>query len=640
MEQRSDDLNKGKWVVGETKQYQGKTYQVSGFNAKNAPLWKLVKNGDKPQQQSTTQPQAKQEQKKDDVTEKKTTVTPKPTEKPKQQKTEEGTVSEGYNAPKPTVTSKNEKAFDEAPFYVPEKFMVGDKIYNRDKVRSVYADKTKTPDSSLLKMINNKGKHGEGNNENFVQLALEEAQHRGITEDKIDIDDNSRIKRVWNNLKRKYDSTHRKDDDDVPEEEREGLDLSLLGNMDVEEFLNKFEDGDKSYFDKSDERVKKEFNNFTTLRDRQRYDVFTDLMNRKDPYYEGPKSQLFDLNSTLASFFEDRRPEAVPVMISAGGAGAGKTSGMLKVADFSNLEIFDPDKGHQPGDGNYDIYITSDDVDSDVDFRELLTKHNGKIIVFDDKDKLLITKSGKLISLMKSIADGNPKMRIFQDSGGNEQKFTGKLLFVTNKSMDTLNKDEDHKAIMSRTIKHDIHLTVNETLALLKDRYKTMGPNLEDLVTPKEEQDIRKEIYETMLFDKENLDPSKFTVRKFIECLEHVRKNLVKNQKIDKDPTASDTFGKKKDWRVGLREIFNKAIDFEGADLIEKAVELNDETRKKFLKLYKKDPKKFKELFGKRLTEEMKNNGKEIEIDVEVEKAIESDFSMDYSEALSILGLQ
>ena len=89
-----------------------------------------------------------------------------------------------------------------------------------------------------------------------------------------------------------------------------------------------------------------------------------------------------------------------------------------------------------------------------------------------------------------------------------------------------------------------------------------------------------------------------------------------------------------------MREIFNKAIDFEGADIIEKAVELNDETRKKFLKLYKKDPKKFKELFGKRLTEEMKNNGKEVEIDVEVEKAIETDFSMSYSEALSILGLQ
>lgn len=61
------DIEKGKWQIGMTKQYQGKTYKVGGFNAKGNPLWKLVKddNGggkgddgsksDKPQQQNVKQ---------------------------------------------------------------------------------------------------------------------------------------------------------------------------------------------------------------------------------------------------------------------------------------------------------------------------------------------------------------------------------------------------------------------------------------------------------------------------------------------------------------------------------------------------------------------------------------------------------
>lgn len=39
-----DELEKGKWQVGMTKQYQGKTYKVSGFNASGNPLWRLVKD--------------------------------------------------------------------------------------------------------------------------------------------------------------------------------------------------------------------------------------------------------------------------------------------------------------------------------------------------------------------------------------------------------------------------------------------------------------------------------------------------------------------------------------------------------------------------------------------------------------------
>ena len=38
-----DELEKGKWSVGDTKVYQGVTWEVGGFNAKGAPLWRKKK---------------------------------------------------------------------------------------------------------------------------------------------------------------------------------------------------------------------------------------------------------------------------------------------------------------------------------------------------------------------------------------------------------------------------------------------------------------------------------------------------------------------------------------------------------------------------------------------------------------------
>lgn len=40
-----DDIEKGKWNVGDTKVYQGVTYEVGGFNANGAPLWRKAKGG-------------------------------------------------------------------------------------------------------------------------------------------------------------------------------------------------------------------------------------------------------------------------------------------------------------------------------------------------------------------------------------------------------------------------------------------------------------------------------------------------------------------------------------------------------------------------------------------------------------------
>lgn len=644
-----DTIQKGKWQIGMTKQYQGKTYVVSGFNAKGKELWKLQnkqQGGAQTQQPAAPKPK---EDKKDDVkpTTKQATDNKQEEKKPssdtkQQTKTTDKSAVADYGMPKPKVTYKNASAHPEAPFFVPKTFFVGGKQFHRDKVREVYGDKTKTPDKSLLIVINNKGKSGEGNNENFVQLALEEAAARGIPESQINIDENAKIRKQWKQLKYRYDLEHKKEKSDVPIEEQDTLDLSILEDMDIDKFLNKFNSGEDSYLNKEDDRVKKEFNNFTTLYDRQRFDAFTDYMHLQDPMYDGPRSQLFDLNGALLNFFEDRDPESVPIMISAGGAGAGKTTGMRIVADAANLEFFDPDKGHQPGDGNYDIYMAAKDINDDLDFRKLLTDHNGKIIVFDDKDKLLTTSASKLISMMKSLGDGDPKNRVFVDSSGNQQRFDGKILFITNKSWDTLNKNEDNKAVLSRAIKHDVHLTVNETLDILKDRYKTMGPSLKGIVTPQEEQDIRRELYDMMVFEKDTLDPAKFTPRKFVEGLEHIKTVLRKNSKLDKDPNFANVLGSKKDWRTNIRSIFNKAMQLDGDDSFEKAVELNEKNKGYFLKIYRKDPKKFVELFGEKTKERLFGDGDEeetVDFDEKVEKSIIDEFNVSHDEAMQILGL-
>lgn len=51
-----DEFEKAKWNIGDTKVYQGITYEVGGFNSKGSPLWRKKKesgNGDKQEQSSS-----------------------------------------------------------------------------------------------------------------------------------------------------------------------------------------------------------------------------------------------------------------------------------------------------------------------------------------------------------------------------------------------------------------------------------------------------------------------------------------------------------------------------------------------------------------------------------------------------------
>lgn len=580
--------------VGDTKVYQGKQYYVAALNAKGEPLWRQVKSGAK-KTEAPASPAAS---------------AAAPTAKKEEQKTAEGSAPakklSKYDAPTPKVQYKTVKPADGVVAHVPEVWRGKSKVsgknidQHRSKIRAWYSDPTKKSDDDVIKMVNNKNA-----GEYVRMIAYEEAAARGIPENKLD--PSGTLKNWWDRLEREKKLLEGDNEQEESEEEFEVYDMSGLRDMDVDAFMAQFPKGDNGWADRNDDRVQKEFNKLTTLSDRQRYDAFLDYQRRQDPLYQTPKKQIQTLNRQLYFFMKAKRK---PMFVSAGGAGAGKTTSMLDVAKDAGLVRYDP-KQHKSGDGDYDFIVIDKDVQDEAEFRDILAKHNGKLLVFDDKDRLLTSKQSATVSLMKSLADGNPEMRLFKNPAtGDQEKFKGQLLFITNKTMDRLNDNEDHKAIMSRASKNDIHFTINETIEVLGDRYKTMGPHMLS-VDPAEEAKIREKLYQTIKANRDELDPDKFTVRKFEEALEYIDSIEDTNRNAD-DDEGQRLYGDKVDWtKTIVRDVLNKAVD---ADVLEKGVyeeieELGDEeSRKAMIALYKKNPKRARELFGDDVLEVL--NGK------------------------------
>lgn len=589
-------LEKAKqWQVGdENTDKHGVTYYVHALNAAGKPLWRKKTDGGAKANKQTASASASPS----------VSIPQAPAAKPAtaQQTAAANAPSKkkAYDAPTPTVTYK--KAPDpKVEFKVPEVWQAigkDGKLHdqNRGTYRRLYSDTTKMDDAKLLKILNNKN-----GNENVRMLAYEEAMHRGIPESKVDV--SGTLQGAWDKAKRKYDTLHSDDDGEDSEEEFITYDMSALKGMDVDAFMSQFPNGDTGWTEKDDSRVQKEFNKLQTLSDRQRYDAFLDFQKRRDPMYAAPKKQLQGLNRQFFFFMTAGKK---PLMVSSGGAGAGKTTGFLRSADAAGFTRFDPNK-HQPGDGDYDFYIASKDIDDEKDFRNMLAEHNGKLIVFDDKDKLLMSTASGTVSLMKSIADGNKDMRVFKNpKTGKEEKFTGQLLFITNKTMDALQKDEDHKAIMSRAVKHDARFTINENIELLRDRYKNMGEKMTSAADANEEQEIRQKLFDIITDNVDRLDPDKFTVRKFTEALDYIDGVVATNKQAEESDDAEDLFGTAVNWEREVINILNKAEETD----IEKALppysvtknidvsEMDEVAKKKMLKFYKKNPNEFAELFG------------------------------------------
>lgn len=552
------------------------------------------------------------------------------------------TAAKKYDAPKPKITYTTKKPADGIVFEVPEEWRGKDqsgqtKVYHRDTFRKLYADKTKVDDDKLIRILNNKNGKRE-----IRQLAYEEAMARGIPEDKIDV--SGTLETTWNNIKIKIEILSPKKKTQVSDEEMEDYDDSVLGNLDPDKFLEENFDGgrDDGWKNPNNPIIQKQFDKLQTLASRRQYDAMVDYLKRKDPLYETPEEVMQGLNQTMFDFMSSSTGS--PILVSAGGAGAGKTFGFNSVADFMELKRFDS-KANQTGDGDYDYVIMPNDIEDEKDLMTTLAKHNGKIIVFDDKDKALVSSANKIISTMKAIADGDPKMRVFINPETKEQElFKGKLLFLTNKSLDTLNSDEDHKAIMSRARVEDVHFTVNENLELLKKRYKTMGANM-SAVDAAEEKKIREALYQMIVSNADRLDPQRFTVRKFTKMLEAVNKTIKANKEKEKNDAAASIFGsKQKDWkRVAMQELTKAEDDTIDIEKAKKDFNMDEKAAAKIRKMYKKNPELCVELFGQEfcdaaLGKKGSKKEEEVESDEDVTKAFMEDLSgMTLSEAEDLL---
>ena len=483
-------------------------------------------------------------------------------------------------------------------------------------------------DDNLLKILNNKS-----GNPYARHLAYEEAAARGIDETKIKT--NGTLKDYWDKQERiqKMSGQQQSNEDEEDFDDGEVYEMNLRG-MDIEAIMQQFPDGDEGWKDPNDPRIKKEFNNFVTLTDRQKYDTFLDYQKRQDPDYVKPVEQIQNLNAEYLDFLDG---DASSFLISAGGAGVGKTWGFKKLCELLNLQKFDGES-MKPGDADYD-WVVAPNIKSEKQLNEFLAQHNGKIILFDDNDAILTRQDMKAV--MKTVNDNDPESRLFRDpESGQMIKFTGKIACITNKSLDSLSADEDGKAVLSRAKKLEVKMTVNENLEILKDRYKSM--TIDGLsLSPKEEEQAREEAYQFILDNQDKLDPAKFTVRKFRDIMLDIQSTKRREQFAGTSATAASLVGsKKQDWKKIAMKSLNKAQEDElnkEEDNESGYKKPTGKLKKKIDELRKKNPKLVEQLFGAGAADQTDSNSFSNPSDDEAEKALLNDFGMSTEEAESLL---
>lgn len=546
-----------------------------------------------------------------------------------------------YDAPKPTVDYSLKP---EIEYQVPESWEATDKsgkrmTQTRAELRKKFGDTTKFTDDKLIAIVN--AVHM--NNPNVRHIAWEEAAHRGIPESKLNV--SGSLKNAWENYAERYKLTHKNAGQAEEEEDYGSAYNSAIGNFDVDAFKSEFPDGDDGWSNPNDPRVKKAFHNLVSLKDRQQWDAVVDQLKREDPLYEGVDDQLNSLRIQFDAFLESDPKNHSAMFVSSGGAGAGKTYALEQMIKANGMSMFDPEdpKYSDPTAPNIDVVEMDSDIDDEKDFFNVLRKYNGKIIIFDDKDKALVSNATKLKSAMKNIADGNYKKRLIPGANGKPEIFTGKLIFITNKSFTDLISDEDHKAIFSRADKNDIHFTLNENLEVLGKRYKEMGGRMEGF-TKQEEEDFRQKVYDTIIDNVDKIDPMKFTVRKFSEMLREVAAVKKASKKSEESAEFEALFGGKGSsslkWRNQIIKMLNKAEEneIEKSHSQEVFDNLSDDAIAVFKRKLAKDPDKFKELFGEKLVKFLKTK-KDVNESEEVSKADVEDMckGMSVEEAENIL---
>jgi len=413
----------------------------------------------------------------------------------------------------------------------------------------------KTSDDNLLKVANSKN-----GNAQMRKIAYDALEQRGF--DMSQVDTSGTLAQLMKMTGKGSASTNTSGDDgedavaDTNDDATVDIDDDSDGGVDDDKITEKW------YLNRNDDRVKKAFN-LKTKEGRIKYDQFVYKMKKKEKDYKNPVEVIQDLNEQYLEFLDNDEQR---FMISAGGAGIGKSYGFNKMAELLNMKPFE--EGDSPGDGDYDIF-EAPDVNSGKQLLNILKAHNGKIIVFDDNDKVLTRAD--CASVMKK-ATATTGRRIVGDPDDVKQnfEFTGRIIIMTNKDLAQLSETEDTKAIISRAMMvSEIYMTVPETIEVMESRYQDYefpsAPRLDDEAEDKKERD---EIMSLIKKNQKNIDPSQFTTRTFQEILTNKRKVDKANEKRSNPAFASLIGSKNKDWKEVALGVLTKAAmnDFGDVD--------------------------------------------------------------------------
>ncbi len=317
------------------------------------------------------------------------------------------------------------------------------------------------------------------------------------------------------------------------------------------------EDGitEEWWLNKTDARVKKNFN-LSTKSGRIKYDHFLDKMKKKQKNYKNPVRVMQDLARQYAYFLKN---EKARFMISAGGAGIGKTYLFKTLSEYLNIKPFDSTKD-APGDGDYG-YFEAPNVSSAKQLAGILKSHNGKLLLFDDNDAVLTDKRCAAM-MKKATATGGKRIVDDPEDKTINFEFTGRIMIMTNKDLATLSENEDTKAVISRATggKSEIYLTVSETVDVLRDRFQKMEFDTVDrLDDTNEDVQERAEVFHVIEKNSKNIDPAQFTVRNF-ESMILVRRAAENGNAMADDTAINDLVGThKQDWEEEAGYLITKA---------------------------------------------------------------------------------
>lgn len=546
--------------------------------------------------------------------------------------------------PKPKIDYKTKKPEvevevpDSWSIFVPGKNGTKErKIISASNQRKLYAKKS---DADLLKQLNNPKATWQNR-----QIAYEEAAARGLKEDDIDI--SGTLQDKWDKEKRKHDFAESMSAG-FNEDEATAVEVDLHG-LDVDKFMSEFPDGDLGWLNPKDPRVQKKFDEFKTKTARQQYDALKTMYEPTTPGYLDVNDKIGQMNEEYDNFM---RYNTTPLLVSAGGAGAGKTYCWGEIAKENGLRELGPEE--DPSDNDWG-YVMCSDPDDEKDFRRMLAKYNSTyvnddgeecphILVFDDADKILTSKAGPMKALMKKITDNDPKKRIFVNPDtGETEVFKGAMVVMTNKDIDALRvANEDNRAIFGRSIISDIHFTRAETMDLINQRWKTMGLGSyekafkKQFPTKDEQIEVRKLVKDFLENNIEDADPGKFTPRSFIQVMTKVGPILAKSGKT-KTVSGTVQIGAKVPWQAQALSII-KGEDDEFTE--EGRVKIKDELLAKKKKMKKENKKKYDIIFGNKGIDYFlggNSDDDEKEETKTTKKAQDIDFGMSLSEAEDLL---